>query len=182
MEIRGACVSSWQLMLAIGQVIGACVGLGTHSIESTASWRIPIAINLVWVVLLAGALFIIPESRKSTPQQPLLTVQLDGCCTRAKRTKQSEPWSRSTRTLTTTSCSFKNNWPFSTSRGKRRQSLRAVNRNGATCGQTPLKGESYSAQSVSWSRSKSRVSSSSFRTLQPSSPLLDLTTLLSSPS
>jgi SP family sugar:H+ symporter-like MFS transporter len=62
MEIRGACVSSWQLMLAIGQVIGACVGLGCHTINNTGSWRIPIAINLVWVVLLAGALFIIPES------------------------------------------------------------------------------------------------------------------------
>lgn len=67
-------------MLAIGQVIGAAVGLGTHTIESTAyvtltpsgiklinrSWRIPIAINLVWVVLIAGALFIIPESRMSS--------------------------------------------------------------------------------------------------------------------
>lgn len=27
---------SWQLMLAIGQVIGAAVGLGTHSLDSTA--------------------------------------------------------------------------------------------------------------------------------------------------
>ncbi|WWC88190.1 uncharacterized protein L201_003095 [Kwoniella dendrophila CBS 6074] len=61
-EIRGACVSSWQLMLAIGQVIGACVGLGSHNLETTASWRIPIAINLVWVVLLFGVLFIVPES------------------------------------------------------------------------------------------------------------------------
>ncbi|KAK8865577.1 hypothetical protein IAR55_000721 [Kwoniella newhampshirensis] len=62
MEIRGACVSSWQLMLAIGQVIGACVGLGSHNLSNTASWRIPIGINLVWVVLLVGVLFIVPES------------------------------------------------------------------------------------------------------------------------
>ncbi|ORY31590.1 sugar transporter [Naematelia encephala] len=62
MEIRGACVSSWQLMLAIGQVFGACVGLSSHTRSDTGSWRIPIAINLLWVVLLAGALFIIPES------------------------------------------------------------------------------------------------------------------------
>ncbi|OCF31834.1 sugar transporter [Kwoniella heveanensis BCC8398] len=61
-EIRGACVSSWQLMLAIGQVIGACVGLGSHNLSSTASWRIPVGINLVWVVLLFGVLFIVPES------------------------------------------------------------------------------------------------------------------------
>ncbi|ODN83974.1 hypothetical protein L202_00012 [Cryptococcus amylolentus CBS 6039] len=62
MEIRGACVSSWQLMLAIGQVIGAAVGLGTHTLGSTASWRIPVALNLLWVVLLAGVLLIVPES------------------------------------------------------------------------------------------------------------------------
>ncbi|WRT66036.1 uncharacterized protein IL334_002987 [Kwoniella shivajii] len=61
-EIRGACVSSWQLMLAIGQVIGACVGLASHNKSDTSSWRIPIAINLVWVVLLFGVLFIVPES------------------------------------------------------------------------------------------------------------------------
>lgn len=53
---------SWQLMLAIGQVIGAGVGLGTHTMSSTASWRIPVAINLVWVVLLFVVLFIVPES------------------------------------------------------------------------------------------------------------------------
>jgi hypothetical protein len=35
-QIRGIAVSSWQLMLAIGQVIGAGVGLGTHSLNSTA--------------------------------------------------------------------------------------------------------------------------------------------------
>ncbi|RSH91556.1 hypothetical protein EHS25_009855 [Saitozyma podzolica] len=61
-EIRGACVSSWQLMLAIGQVLGAVVGLACHSRGDTGSWRIPIAINLLWVVLLAGALLVVPES------------------------------------------------------------------------------------------------------------------------
>jgi nicotinamide riboside transporter PnuC len=29
-----------------------------------SSWRIPIAINLLWVVLLAGALLVVPESRE----------------------------------------------------------------------------------------------------------------------
>ncbi|WWD18248.1 hypothetical protein CI109_102698 [Kwoniella shandongensis] len=42
--------------------IGACVGLGAHDLPTTASWRIPIGINLVWVVLLVGVLFIVPES------------------------------------------------------------------------------------------------------------------------
>lgn len=33
-----------------------------------SSWRIPIALNLVWVVGIFGALFIIPESRMSHSQ------------------------------------------------------------------------------------------------------------------
>jgi SP family sugar:H+ symporter-like MFS transporter len=35
-EIRGAMVSSWQLLLAIGQVIGAAVGYRTHTLTTTA--------------------------------------------------------------------------------------------------------------------------------------------------
>ncbi|CAO1627116.1 unnamed protein product [Sympodiomycopsis kandeliae] len=60
--IRGVVVSSWQLMLAIGQVIGACVGQGTHALESTASYRIPIGVNLVIVLIIVLGMFIIPES------------------------------------------------------------------------------------------------------------------------
>ncbi len=60
--IRGAIVSSWQLMLAIGQVIGACIAQGTKNIDSTWSYRIPIIFNLVFVAILVGAQFIIPES------------------------------------------------------------------------------------------------------------------------
>ncbi len=60
--IRGAIVSSWQLMLAIGQVIGACIAQGTKDIDSTWSYRIPIIFNLFFVAILVGAQFIIPES------------------------------------------------------------------------------------------------------------------------
>jgi len=34
------------------------------SVLTASSWRVPIAINLVWVVLLVLALFVIPESRE----------------------------------------------------------------------------------------------------------------------
>lgn len=60
--IRGAIVSSWQLMLAIGQVIGACIAQGTKDIDSTWSYRIPIIFNLFFVAVLVAAQFIIPES------------------------------------------------------------------------------------------------------------------------
>lgn len=60
--IRGTIVSSWQLVLAIGQVVGACVGQGTHTMTSTWSYRIPILVNLGLVAVIVGGMFIIPES------------------------------------------------------------------------------------------------------------------------
>jgi SP family sugar:H+ symporter-like MFS transporter len=60
--IRGAVVGSWQLLLAIGQVVGACVGQGTHALTSTAAYRIPIGLNLLWTLILFVSQFIIPES------------------------------------------------------------------------------------------------------------------------
>ena len=41
-NIRGAVVSTWQLTLAIGQVIGAVIAQGTKDVETTFSWRFPI--------------------------------------------------------------------------------------------------------------------------------------------
>jgi SP family sugar:H+ symporter-like MFS transporter len=45
-NIRGAVVSTWQLTLAIGQVIGAVIAQGTKDINSTFSWRFPIGETL----------------------------------------------------------------------------------------------------------------------------------------
>lgn len=60
--IRGAVVSSWQLLLAIGQVVGACVGLGTQSMTTSWAYRIPILVNLGIVAVIVGGMFIVPES------------------------------------------------------------------------------------------------------------------------
>ncbi|KAK0526676.1 hypothetical protein OC834_004712 [Tilletia horrida] len=60
--IRGVVVSCWQLFLAIGQVIGACVAQGTKGISSTASYRIPIAINIGIVAVIVVGMFLVPES------------------------------------------------------------------------------------------------------------------------
>lgn len=49
-------------MLAIGQVIGACVAQGTKDISNSASYRIPVGINLAIVLAIVVGLFFIPES------------------------------------------------------------------------------------------------------------------------
>ncbi|KAF5390512.1 hypothetical protein D9757_005203 [Collybiopsis confluens] len=60
--IRGSIVGSWQLMLAIGQVIGACVGQGVKDRTDTGAYRIPMGINLGIVLLLSSGALWIPES------------------------------------------------------------------------------------------------------------------------
>lgn len=60
--IRGVVVGSWQLLLAIGQVIGACVGQGTHARTDTGAYRIPIGLNILLALILFVGQFIIPES------------------------------------------------------------------------------------------------------------------------
>ncbi|TIA89553.1 hypothetical protein E3P99_01987 [Wallemia hederae] len=61
-EIRAAVVGSWQCLLALGQVIGAGVGLGVHDRPDTGAWRIPTTLNLMFVVLIILGQLIIPES------------------------------------------------------------------------------------------------------------------------
>lgn len=60
--IRGSIVSTWQLTLAIGQVIGACIAQGTKDYESTFSWRFPVAFNIVITLAIGIGLLFVPES------------------------------------------------------------------------------------------------------------------------
>ncbi|GHJ83685.1 hypothetical protein NliqN6_0087 [Naganishia liquefaciens] len=62
--IRGSVVSTWQLTLAVGQVIGAVIAQGTKDYESTFSWRFPIAFNvLITLLLFVGSFFVIESPR-----------------------------------------------------------------------------------------------------------------------
>lgn len=62
--IRGSVVSTWQLTLAIGQVIGAVIAQGTKDYENTFSWRFPIAFNIIiTIALFAGSFFVVESPR-----------------------------------------------------------------------------------------------------------------------
>lgn len=61
-SIRGSVVGSWQLVLAIGQVVGACVDQGTKDINSTAAYRIPMALQLLVPLFVYMFYVFVPES------------------------------------------------------------------------------------------------------------------------
>jgi MFS family permease len=61
-KVRGAIVSGYQFCITIGILLASCVDYGTQNRTDTGSYRIPIAIQMAWAMILAGGLFLLPES------------------------------------------------------------------------------------------------------------------------
>jgi MFS transporter, SP family, sugar:H+ symporter len=90
-------------MITLGILIGNLIVLGTESINSTASWKIPQGISFVWAIILAGGIFLFPETPKFdflrgrkaaaretmsrfygvAPDHPVITEQIDEMETKA---------------------------------------------------------------------------------------------------
>lgn len=61
-KVRGAIVSGYQFCITIGILLASCVDYSTQNRNDTGSYRIPIAIQIVWAIILATGLFLLPES------------------------------------------------------------------------------------------------------------------------
>ncbi|QIW98980.1 hypothetical protein AMS68_004498 [Peltaster fructicola] len=61
-KIRGALVACYQFAITIGLLLGACVTYATEDRTDTGSYRIPIAIQFLWALILAIGLFFLPDS------------------------------------------------------------------------------------------------------------------------
>ncbi|KAG7663848.1 uncharacterized protein J8A68_002596 [[Candida] subhashii] len=60
--IRGAMVSTYQLAITLGIFLAACVNQGTSTRNDTGSYRIPIALQFLWSIILGGGMFLLPET------------------------------------------------------------------------------------------------------------------------
>jgi len=60
--IRGAVVSCYQWAITIGLLLAAIVNNSTKSRNNHSAWRVPIALQFVWAAVLAGGMFLLPES------------------------------------------------------------------------------------------------------------------------
>jgi sugar porter (SP) family MFS transporter len=60
--VRGAIVSGYQWAITIGLLLASCIDQATHSRNDTSSYRIPIAIQILWAIILGTGLFFLPES------------------------------------------------------------------------------------------------------------------------
>ena len=61
-KVRGAIVSGYQFCVTIGMMLASCVDYATQNRMDSGSYRIPIAIQMLWALLLAAGLFFLPES------------------------------------------------------------------------------------------------------------------------
>ncbi|OCK90418.1 general substrate transporter [Cenococcum geophilum 1.58] len=61
-KVRGAIVSGYQFCITIGILLASCVDYGTQDRTDSGSYRIPIAIQMLWAIMLAVGLFFLPDS------------------------------------------------------------------------------------------------------------------------
>ena len=61
-KVRGAIVSGYQFCITIGLLLASCVDYGTQNYTNSGSYRIPIALQMLWAIILGTGLFFLPES------------------------------------------------------------------------------------------------------------------------
>lgn len=60
--IRGAVVGAYQLSITIGLLLAAVVDNSTHDRQDTGSYRIPIAVQFAWAIVLISGMLMLPET------------------------------------------------------------------------------------------------------------------------
>ncbi|KAL8825001.1 MAG: hypothetical protein Q9170_007971 [Blastenia crenularia] len=60
--IRGAVVGCYQLAITIGLLLAAIVDNATKDRNDTGSYRIPIAVQFAWALILVGGMLVLPET------------------------------------------------------------------------------------------------------------------------
>lgn len=66
-SVRGAVVSGYQFCITIGLLLSAVVDNSTMNRIDSGSYRIPIAIQFAWALILGVGLFFLPEVRRCCP-------------------------------------------------------------------------------------------------------------------
>jgi len=61
-KVRGAVVAGYQFCITIGILLANCVVYATQNRKDTGSYRIPIAIQFLWAIILGTGLALLPES------------------------------------------------------------------------------------------------------------------------
>ncbi|KAK0706645.1 general substrate transporter [Lasiosphaeria miniovina] len=61
-RIRAVLISMYQLFITLGIWTAEMVNYGTHTMDTSASWRIPSGLGFLWALFLGGGILFLPES------------------------------------------------------------------------------------------------------------------------
>ncbi|KAG8744530.1 hexose transporter hxt1 [Ceratobasidium sp. 414] len=61
-QLRGSLTGTYQLFITLGILVAYCISIGTREASSSSSWRVVIAIGLVWAIILGVGILLMPES------------------------------------------------------------------------------------------------------------------------
>ncbi|KAF1956718.1 high affinity glucose transporter RGT2 [Byssothecium circinans] len=61
-KVRGAVVAGYQFCITVGILLANCVVYATQNRRDTGSYRIPIAVQFLWAIILAIGLILLPDS------------------------------------------------------------------------------------------------------------------------
>ncbi|CAN6618265.1 low-affinity glucose transporter Hxt3p [Trichomonascus vanleenenianus] len=84
-EVRGLCVSSFQLFITLGIFIGYGVCYGTYDRNDTGSYRIPMGLCFAWALILLIGISFMPESPRYLVQNGQFEAARASLCTVSKR-------------------------------------------------------------------------------------------------
>jgi SP family sugar:H+ symporter-like MFS transporter len=54
--------STYQLFITLGILVANCINFGTEKRTNTGSWRIPMGVSFIWVLILGVGIIFFPES------------------------------------------------------------------------------------------------------------------------
>ncbi|KAK7746031.1 hypothetical protein SLS53_002753 [Cytospora paraplurivora] len=89
-KVRGALVAGYQFCITIGLLLAACVVYGAETYSDTRAYRIPIAIQFPWGVILATGLLFMPDSPRYFVKRGRLDAATDSLSRLRGQPRESE--------------------------------------------------------------------------------------------
>ncbi|KAK0611997.1 general substrate transporter [Immersiella caudata] len=89
-KVRGALVAGYQFCITIGIMLAACVVYGTKDRADTSAYRIPIAIQFIWAIILGGGLLFLPDSPRYFVKRGNIAAATDALARLRGQDKSSE--------------------------------------------------------------------------------------------
>jgi MFS family permease len=85
--IRGAIVGAYQFAITVGLLLAAIVNNATHNRDDSSSYRIPIAVQFAWSIILFSGMLVLPE----TPRWLIKKGRMDKAAKALGRLRRLDP-------------------------------------------------------------------------------------------